>query len=177
MRGGQPLEQPFNPPERPCKRILCPVGDNDFVVIFEEFETKTGGRLDALDITEEVLEVARISGVTRGNVLIFSPHTTCSVMITRGGVEVVKQLEEAMHNLAPDDLYYQHDDFSIRTENMTEDEPPNAPSHIFHVFAGKTSECIPIVEGGPLLGRDQRVLFVELDSSRERRYCIQVVGE
>ncbi len=177
MRGGQPLEQLFNPLERPCKRILCPVGDNDFVVIFEEFETKTGGRLDALDITEEVLEVARISGVTRGNVLIFSPHTTCSVMITRGGVEVVKQLEEAMHNLAPDDLYYQHDDFSIRTENMTEDEPPNAPSHIFHVFAGKTSECIPIVEGGPLLGRDQRVLFVELDSSRERRYCIQVVGE
>jgi thiamine phosphate synthase YjbQ (UPF0047 family) len=82
-----------------------------------------------------------------------------------------------MLKLAPDDLYYQHDDFSIRTENMTEDEPPNAPSHLFHVFVGKTSECIPIVEGGPLLGDDQRVLFVELDSSRPRRYCIQVVGE
>jgi secondary thiamine-phosphate synthase enzyme len=148
-----------------------------FVIAFEEFETKTGGRLDALDITEEVLEVARASGVTRGNVLVFSPHTTCSVMIARGGVEVIRQLEDAMHKLAPDDLYYQHDDFSIRTENMTEDEPPNAPSHLFHVFVGKTSECIPIVEGGPSLGEDQRVLFVELDSSRPRRYCIQVVGE
>ena len=98
-------------------------------------------------------------------------------MISEGGLEIVKQLEEAMHNLAPDDLYYQHDDFSIRTENMTEDELPNAPSHIFHVFAGKTSECIPVLDGGLLLGAGQRVLFVELDSSRPRRYCIQVVGE
>jgi secondary thiamine-phosphate synthase enzyme len=147
------------------------------VITFEEFETKTGGRLDALDITQEVLEVARASGVTRGNVLVFSPHTTCSVMIAQDGAGVIRQLEIAMRKLAPDDLYYEHDDFSIRTENMTEDEPPNAPSHLFHVFVGKTSECIPIVEGGPLLGEDQRVLFVELDSSRLRRYCIQVIGE
>lgn len=153
------------------------VGENVEVIAFEEFETKTGGRLDALDITEEVAEVARSSGVSRGNVLVFSPHTTCSVMISEGGIEIVKQLEQAMHNLAPDDLYYQHDDFSIRTENMTEDELPNAPSHIFHVFAGKTSECIPVLDGGLLLGTGQRVLFVELDSSRPRRYCIQVVGE
>jgi len=173
----QTLKQSFNHLERASKRLFPAVGQNVLVIAFEEFETKTGGRLDALDITEEVLEVARASGVTRGNVLVFSPHTTCSVMIAQGGVEVVRQLEEAMHKLAPDDLYYQHDDFSIRTENMTEDEPPNAPSHLFHVFVGKTSECIPIVEGGPLLGDDQRVLFVELDSSRPRRYCIQVVGE
>ena len=153
------------------------VGENVEVIAFEEFETRTGGRLDALDITEEVVEVARSSGVSRGNVLVFSHHTTCSVMISEGGTEIVKQLEQAMHNLAPDDLYYQHDDFSIRTENMTEDEPPNAPSHIFHVFAGKTSESIPVLDGDLLLGTGQRVLFVELDSSRPRRYCIQVLGE
>ena len=147
------------------------------MIAFEEFETKTGGRLDALDITAEVFEVVRASGVSCGNVLVFSPHTTCSVLITRGGIDVVRQLQEVMHSLAPDDVYYQHDDFSIRTENMTEEEPPNAPSHILHVFAGKTSECIPILDGDLLLGSSQRVLFVELDSSRIRRYCIQVVGE
>ena len=147
------------------------------MISFEEFETKTGGRLDALDITDEVVEVARDSGVNVGNVLVFSPHTTCSVMISSGGMETVRRLDEAMSALAPDHLYYQHDDFSIRTENMTEDEPPNAPAHILHVFAGKASECIPIVDGRPMLGDGQRVLFVELDSSRKRRYCIQVVGE
>jgi secondary thiamine-phosphate synthase enzyme len=147
------------------------------VIAFHEFETKTGGRLDALDITEEVVEVARASGVTEGNVLIFSPHTTCSVLIATGGTKTVELLERTMHALAPDEDYYQHDDFSVRTENMTEDEPPNAPSHIFHVFAGKASECIPIVGGSLTLGETQRVLFVELDCSRARRYCVQVVGE
>jgi secondary thiamine-phosphate synthase enzyme len=147
------------------------------VISYEEFETKTGGPLDALDITDEVLEVTRSSGVTSGNVLVFSPHTTCSVFICEAGLESVRRLQRAMSKLAPADLYYQHDDLSIRTENMTEDEPANAPAHIFHVFAGKASECIPIVDGVLSLGVNQRVLFVELDCSRSRRYCIQVVGE
>ncbi len=147
------------------------------VISFQEFETKTGGRLDALDITEEVVEVTRASGIRQGNALIFSPHTTCSVLIATGGNQTVELLERMMRALAPDEDYYQHDDFSVRTENMTEEEPPNAPSHLFHVFAGKASECIPIVEGSLSLGDGQRVLFIELDSSRARRYCIQVVGE
>ena len=146
------------------------------MISFEEFETKTGGRLDALDITQEVVEVAQSSGITHGNVLVFSPHTTCSVLICNGN-GTVPMLERTMSMLAPEGEYYEHDDFSIRTENMTEDEPPNAPSHIFHVFLGRASECIPIVDGTLSLGRGQRVLFVELDSSRPRRYVIQAVGE
>jgi secondary thiamine-phosphate synthase enzyme len=149
----------------------------DRVIAFQEFETKTGGRLDALDITEKVLEVARASGVTQGNVLVFSPHTTCSVLIGHAGNGTVELLERTMHALAPEDGYYQHDDLSVRTENMMEGEPANAPAHIFHVFAGKASECIPIVGGCVALGAVQRVLFVELDSPRARRYCVQVVGE
>ncbi|MFN2490617.1 MAG: secondary thiamine-phosphate synthase enzyme YjbQ [Actinomycetota bacterium] len=145
--------------------------------MFEEFETKTGGRLDALDITEEVLDVVRASGVLYGNVLVFSPHTTCCVLIAASGVRTSMTLADAMEALAPADGYYAHDDFAIRTENLTEDEPPNAPAHLFNVFAGKTSECIPIVDGRLALGCSQRVLFVELDSSRERRYLLQVVGE
>lgn len=152
------------------------VRNNGSVIAFEEFETKTGGRLDALDITQEVLEVAQSSGITHGNVLVFSPHTTCSVLICNGN-GTVSMLERTMKMLAPEGEYYEHDDFSIRTENMTEDEPPNAPSHIFHVFFGRASECIPIVDGCLSLGRGQRVFFVELDSSRPRRYVVQAVGE
>jgi len=42
---------------------------------------------------------------------------------------------------------------------------------------GKASETLPIVDGEIPLGPNQRVLFVELDSSRDRRYCVQVIGE
>jgi secondary thiamine-phosphate synthase enzyme len=147
------------------------------VILFEEFEAKTGGRLDALDITDEVVEVVRASGVTGGSVLVFSPHTTCCVLIAPAGRETSLTLADAIEGLAPSNGYYAHDDLAIRTENLTEDESPNAPAHLFNVFAGRTSECIPIVGGAPALGDDQRVLFVELDTSRERRYVLQVVGE
>ena len=147
------------------------------MILTQEFEAKTGGRLDALDVTEEVAEVVHDSGVTSGNVLVFSPHTTCCVLIATPGIEMVTAMERAMHRIAPDDGYYAHDDLDIRTENLTENEPANAPAHIIHVFMGKASETIPVVDGRPVLGHSQRVLFVELDCSRPRRYCIQVVGE
>lgn len=147
------------------------------MIFFDEFETKTGGPLDTLDITEEVFDMVRASGVRGGSALVFSPHTTCCVLIASAGNGTAAALARAMELVAPADGYYAHDDMAIRTENLTEDEPANAPAHLMHVFAGKASECIPIVEGQLALGREQRVFFVELDDSRERRYSIQVVGE
>jgi len=47
----QTLKQSFNHLERASKRLFPAVGQNVLVIAFEEFETKTGGRLDALDIT------------------------------------------------------------------------------------------------------------------------------
>ncbi|CAN5592110.1 secondary thiamine-phosphate synthase enzyme YjbQ [soil metagenome] len=171
------LEQSFRSLERTPNASNRRTGDNGSVIVFEEFETKTGGRLDVLDITQEVLDVVRSSGVMDGSVLVFSPHTTCCVLIAPAGGQTSETLARAMETLAPASGYYVHDDFAIRTENLTEDEPPNAPAHLFNVFAGKTSECIPIVRGRLALGNQQRVLFVELDSSRKRRYLLQVLGE
>ena len=147
------------------------------MIVFEEFEAKTGGRHDTLDITDEVRDTVQESGVRTGSVLVFSPHTTCCVLISTPGARMYEVLEQTAEAIAPEGDYYAHDDLDIRTENLVEDEPANAPAHIVHAFMGKTSECIPIVDGAVALGDDQRVLFVELDSSRRRRYCIQVVGE
>lgn len=146
------------------------------MIVFQEFETKTGGRLDTLDITDEVADTVAGCGVQEGSVLVFSPHTTCCVILASPGPETREALQTTLHRLAPEDAYYAHDDLAIRTENLVEDEPANAPAHIFQVMAGKASECIPVAGGRLVLGQAQRVLFVELDSSRERRYCIQVLG-
>ena len=147
------------------------------MVILEEFETKTGGRLDALDVTEDVERVIAASGVTTGTALIFSPHTTCSVMVDQPTRETVEALGHSMNTIAPKDAYYAHDDLEIRTMNLVEDEPANAPAHVFHAIAGRASECVPVVGGRLALGDGQRILFVELDCSRKRRYLVQVVGE
>ena len=147
------------------------------VVVLEEIETKTGGRLDTLDVTDDVVRVVRTSGITQGTALVFSPHTTCSILIALPGPETASALADAMKTIAPENDYYAHDDLDVRTENLMDNEPANAPAHIFHVLAGRVSEAISVTEGKIMLGDDRRVLFVELDSSRPRRYCIQVVGE
>jgi secondary thiamine-phosphate synthase enzyme len=147
------------------------------VITHKEFETKTGGRFDAVDITAEVHQLVHASGVTTGTALVFSPHTTCCVLIASEAEQTAEALAATMEVVAPENGYYAHDDLEVRTENLVADEPANAPSHILHVVLGKASEAIPIVEGRAALADDQRVFFVELDSSRPRRYLIQVVGE
>ena len=147
------------------------------MIYLQEFETKTGGRLDTVDITDEVIQTVEGSGVSEGSVLVFSPHTTCCILIAEPTTEMRSALEDAMALLAPQDAYYAHDDLDIRTENLVEDEPANAPAHVFQVLAGRASECVPVAAGRLGLGARQRILFVELDSSRERRYFVQVLGE
>lgn len=147
------------------------------MIAHREFETKTGGRFDAVDITPEVQEVVAQAGVTTGTVLVFSPHTTCCVLICPEAAQAAKSLARTMEIVAPEDGYYAHDDLDVRTENLVENEPANAPAHILHVVLGKASESIPVVGGRVALGDEQRVFFVELDSSRPRRYLIQVLGE
>ncbi|MEA2433969.1 MAG: hypothetical protein QOG54_1426 [Actinomycetota bacterium] len=146
------------------------------MITFREYETKTGGRLDAVDVTPEVEQLVAACGVSEGSVLVFSPHTTCCVLLAAPGHDTIMALDEAMEKIAPSHEYYAHDDLDIRTENLVEDEPANAPAHVFHIVAGRASESIPVSDGRVILGVGQRVLFVELDSSRVRRYCIQVIG-
>ncbi|MBW3594504.1 MAG: secondary thiamine-phosphate synthase enzyme YjbQ [Actinobacteria bacterium] len=147
------------------------------MIVSREFEVKTGGCFDAVDVTGEVEQTVAESGVGHGSVLVFSPHTTCSVIVGVGGAETARSLQATLDAIQAEDGYYAHDDLAIRTENLVEDEPANAPAHILHAVVGKTSETIPVVDGRVVLGDGQRVLFVELDASRPRRYLIQVLGE
>ena len=147
------------------------------MIFSKEFSVATSGRLDLVDVTEDVRSVVAASGILSGSALIFCPHTTCSLLIGEPSAELVKSLHAAMDSLAPPDAYYAHDDLSIRTENLVSEEPANAPAHLMNAVMGKVSESVPVTGGDVVLGDGQRILFVELDSSRPRRYVIQVTGE
>jgi thiamine phosphate synthase YjbQ (UPF0047 family) len=44
------------------------------------------------------------------------------------------------------------------------------------MLLGSAGEAIPVRDGELCLGTWQRVLFLELDRERERRWIVQVVG-
>ena len=68
----------------------------------------------------------------------------------------------------PKDGYYAHDDFTLRTQNLVDDERRNGPAHVATIVLGGTSHAIPFVDGEPKLGRWQRLYLLELDEPKPR---------
>lgn len=137
---------------------------------------KTATReLEFMDITDGVREIVARAGITDGMVLVYSRHTTAAVKINENEPLLLGDMARFLQRIAPKDGDYKHNDFVVRTENMTEEECPNGHAHCQHLLLG-ASETIPVVDGDLLLGRWQRIFLIELDRPREREVVVQVQG-
>ena len=119
--------------------------------------------------------MVREAGVLAGLVVVYSRHTTAAVTINEWEPLLLEDMARLLERVAPRDGAYRHNDFSVRTVNMIEDESPNGHAHCRHLLLG-ASETIPIVDGEIALGRWQRVFLVELDQPRTRDVLVQVIG-
>ena len=146
-----------------------------FVVLGETLEYSTSQPHQLIDITEDVRGVVERAGVAFGQVAVCSTHTTAAIIINENEPLLLNDLARVLSRLAPADDYYEHNDFSIRTVNMTEDECANGHAHCQHVLLG-TSETLPVHEGEIQLGQWQRIFLVELDHARPRTIFVQVLG-
>ena len=91
---------------------------------------------------------------------------------------VLDDFTTLLKQLVPSERYYAHDDWEKRTDNICEEdmEFPNGHAHCMSMLLGPAGESIPVREGELCLGTWQRVLFLELDRERDRRWIVQVVG-
>ncbi len=128
-----------------------------------------------LDITENVIAAVAEAGITAGIAVVYSNHTTAAIKINEWEPLLLEDLERLLEHIAPRDGNYRHNDFAVRTVNMTEGESPNGHAHCQHLTLS-TSESIPVVGGQLQLGTYQRVFFIELDCPRAREATVQVMG-
>jgi len=138
-------------------------------------QREASGAPEFIDITDEVTGAVEASGIREGAVTVFSRHTTAAVKINENEPLLLEDMARFLEKVAPQKAGYRHNDFTIRTANMTEDECPNGHSHCQHLLLS-ASETIPICDGAALLGRWQRVFLIELDRPRLREIVIQVHG-
>ena len=144
--------------------------------VHREIITRTATReLEFMDITDAVREIVARAGITEGMALVFSRHTTAAVRINENEPLLLGDMARFLQRIAPKDGDYKHNDFVVRTENMTEEECPNGHAHCQHLLIG-ASETIPVVDGDLFLGRWQRIFLIELDRPRERSIVVQVQG-
>ena len=148
--------------------------------LFENHDLVTERASQLIDVTDDVRAAVKRSEVENGMVLVYSPHTTCAVVINELEDGFLEDFAAFLAELAPaEGRYYRHDDLSVRTQGIEDDTAdfPNGHSHLRAGMLSSSSQSIPIVDGSLLLGTWQRVFFCELDRSRPRKVFIQVIGE
>ena len=116
------------------------------------------------------------SSIRNGFAVVYSKHTTAAIRINENEPLLLQDMEEFLSKLASREENYRHNDFSIRTVNMTDDECPNGHAHCQNLLLG-SSENIPIIDGQLQFGKWQSIFFVELDMPRSREVLVQIVGE
>jgi secondary thiamine-phosphate synthase enzyme len=145
------------------------------ITVSKEIEFISNGMYDYMDVTEEAKKFVQESGVENGIVNAQTLHTTTAILLNEKETGLLEDIKKNLNKLAPNDIYYQHDDFNIRTENMCDDECRNGHSHCKAIQL-PTNHCINILNGKMQLGTWQRLLFFELDRARTRKMQILVMG-
>lgn len=131
-----------------------------------------------------VRRLGKKSQVHNGFAVVYSKHTTGAVKIPINITEkeplLLADMEKFLKKISPRNDDYQHNNFQIRTVNMTPDESPNGHAQFQHPSLGG-SETIPVIDGGMQFGQYQSVFLFgldrELDRPRAQEVLVQIVGE
>lgn len=136
-------------------------------------ETKRGPEF--VDISDIVADFISKSGIKEGNVLVYSRHTTCGIVIQEHEPLLIQDMYARLEKLASPAEDYHHNNFDIRTVNMCDDECANGHAHCQHLFIGSSVQ-LPIMAGHMALGQWQRLFMLELDRPRTREVLVQISG-
>lgn len=145
------------------------------------------------DVTKQVKEIVAKSGVKDGICVVYSHHTTCSVMAqesshdkTYFGLEFLQQdLCNIMEKLVPtcrtEGQYMHPGKEHIEFANSVGEKPfasLNTDAHLRSVFFGR-SETIVIFDGALDMGQFGYVYMVDWDQvrARKRQVQVQIIGE
>jgi secondary thiamine-phosphate synthase enzyme len=144
-------------------------------------------------VTEQVKEVLMKSTIRDGILVVFSQHTTCSVLIQEAsddinywGTELLMQdlvnvLERLIPTCRTEGQYLHPGPKHIAAAAGREELPSwslNTDAHLRSILLGR-SQSVPVVEGQMVLGEFGRIYFADFDQvrARERNVRVQIVGE
>jgi secondary thiamine-phosphate synthase enzyme len=130
------------------------------------FETPT--RRAFLNITRQVDECLRESGVQEGLALVNAMHITASVFINDDESGLHQDYEKWLETLAP------HAPTSQYQHNRTGED--NADAHLKRQIMGR--EVVVAVTQGKLdLGPWEQIFYGEFDGRRKKRALMKIIGE
>src|SRR5512137_471168 len=133
----------------------------------KELWFNTGKRVEFINITPQVNQCLKESGVREGIVLVNAMHITASVFINDDEGGLHHDFEKWLEGLAP------HEPVSQYRHNVGED---NADAHLKRQVMGR--EVVVAVTGGRLdFGPWEQIFYGEFDGRRKKRALVKIIGE
>ena len=124
-------------------------------------------RRGLVNITPQVEEALRESGIREGLVLVNAMNITASVFINDDEPGLHQDFEKWLEGLAPEKPYSQY------RHNGYED---NADAHLKRTVMGR--EVVVAVTGGRLdFGTWEQIFYFEFDGKRVKHALIKIIGE
>jgi secondary thiamine-phosphate synthase enzyme len=164
------------------------------MTVFHETLKIQSERIPAFhDITDRAQMAVDGSGVRDGILVVYSQHTTCSVLIQEDSDDVnywgtklllqdlVNVLETIIPTCRTEGQYLhpgpEHIEHAIR-RNEHPSWSLNTDAHLRSIILGR-SESIPIIDGKLELGDFGRIYFADFDQVRDRERTVrfQIVGD
>jgi len=128
----------------------------------------TSGNADMNDISDQVAQLVRDSGLKNGIVTIFCPSSTSALTTIEYESGALSDLERFFDETMDPQRVYRHNE---RWHDG------NGHSHVRSAVL-KASFTVPFVEGRLTLGTWQQIIHVDFDNrSRRRELIVQMIGE
>ncbi len=128
----------------------------------KQFTIKTTARSEMIDITGQVNNALKESGIQNGACHVFVPHTTAAVTINENAdPNVQRDILAELDRSIPWNGHYRH------TEG-------NSAAHIKSSLVG-ASEVVLVEKGSLVLGTWQSIFFCEFDGPRSRKFLVSVL--
>jgi secondary thiamine-phosphate synthase enzyme len=121
-----------------------------------------------VNLTPQVEELVRKSGVRDGLVLCNAMHITASVFINDDESGLHRDFDRWLEKLAP------HEPISQYAHNNTGED--NADAHLKRTIMGR--EVVIAITNGKLdLGPWEQIFYGEFDGRRRKRVLVKIIGE
>jgi len=126
----------------------------------------TQKRREYINITEEVEEAVRESGIREGMAIVSAMHITAGVYVNDAEPGIIQDIDEMLERVAPFGKHYHH--------HQTGED--NGDAHLKSILVHH-QVIIPITNGKLDLGPWQQVYYAEFDGQRKKRVIIKVLGD
>jgi secondary thiamine-phosphate synthase enzyme len=133
---------------------------------FKEIKVSTRKQVELVNITSEIEEFVRESGIANGICLIYAPHSTAAIIATEHESGLIEDVIKKVREDYPRGIGWLHD----RIDD-------NANSHLASAFIS-SARIFPIRNRVLIRGTWQNIFLLELDGPRHtRKIIVEVLGE